>query len=298
MRFFDPHIHMTSRTTDDYQAMADAGVRAVIEPAFWLGQPRTTVGSFVDYFSTLVGWERFRASQFGISHYCAIGLNSKEANDEGLTREVLELLPLYALKEGVVAVGEIGYDEITDAEERAYQAQLEFALEHDMVVMVHSPHRDKKNGVLRSMDVAAEVGIPMGKLVIDHNNEETVQSVLDRGAWAAFTLYPHTKMGSQRMVELVKQYGHERMIVDSSADWGVSDPLAVPRTAALMLEQGVDPDWVEQTCWQNALEVYAQSGQIDVAALEQKPQVDQSQLFGDSSILRGQEPRVDAAVVN
>ena len=298
MRFFDPHIHMTSRTTDDYQAMADAGVRAVIEPAFWLGQPRTTVGSFVDYFSTLVGWERFRASQFGISHYCAIGLNSKEANDEGLTREVLELLPLYALKEGVVAVGEIGYDEITDAEERAYQAQLEFALEHDMVVMVHSPHRDKKNGVLRSMDVAAEVGIPMGKLVIDHNNEETVQSVLDRGAWAAFTLYPHTKMGSQRMVELVKQYGPERMIVDSSADWGVSDPLAVPRTAALMLEQGVDPDWVEQTCWQNALEVYAQSGQIDVAALEQKPQVDQSQLFGDNSILRGQEPRVDAAVVN
>ncbi|MAG62774.1 hydrolase TatD [Candidatus Woesearchaeota archaeon] len=298
MRFFDPHIHMTSRTTDDYQAMADMGVRAVIEPAFWLGQPRTTVGSFVDYFSTLVGWERFRASQFGISHYCAIGLNSKEANDEGLGREVLELLPLYALKEGVVAVGEIGYDEITDAEERAYQAQLEFALEHDMVVMVHSPHRDKKNGVLRSMDVAAEVGIPMGKLVIDHNNEETVQSVLDRGAWAAFTIYPHTKMGSQRMVELVKQYGPERMIVDSSADWGVSDPLAVPRTAALMLEQGVDPDWVEQTCWQNALEVYAQSGQIDVAALEQKPQVDQSQLFGDSSILRGQEPRVDAAVVN
>jgi predicted metal-dependent TIM-barrel fold hydrolase len=296
MRFFDPHIHMTSRTTDDYQAMADAGVRAVIEPAFWLGQPRTTLGAFVDYFSSLVGWERFRASQFGISHYCAIGLNSKEANDEGLAREVLELLPLYALKEGVVAVGEIGYDEITDAEERAYRAQLEFALEHDMVVMVHSPHRDKKNGILRSLDVAAEVGLSMGKLVIDHNNEETVQSVLDRGAWAAFTIYPHTKMGSQRMVEMVKRYGPERIIVDSSADWGVSDPLAVPRTAALMLEQGVDAGWVEQTCWQNALDAYAQSGQIDVAALERKPQVDQSQLFGDNSVLRGQEPRVDAAV--
>jgi predicted metal-dependent TIM-barrel fold hydrolase len=296
MRFFDPHIHMTSRTTDDYQAMADAGVRAVIEPAFWLGQPRTTLGAFVDYFSSLVGWERFRASQFGISHYCAIGLNSKEANDEGLAREVLELLPLYALKEGVVAVGEIGYDEITDAEERAYRAQLEFALEHDMVVMVHSPHRDKKNGILRSLDVAAEVGLSMGKLVIDHNNEETVQSVLDRGAWAAFTIYPHTKMGSQRMVEMVKQYGPERIIVDSSADWGVSDPLAVPRTAALMLEQEVDAGWVEQTCWQNALDAYAQSGQIDVAALERKPQVDQSQLFGDNSVLRGQEPRVDAAV--
>ena len=144
MRFFDPHIHMTSRTTDDYEAMAAAGVRAIIEPAFWLGQPRTKVGSFIDYYSSLVGWERFRASQFGISHYCAMGLNSKEANNEGLAREVLEILPRYALKEGVVAVGEIGYDEITPAEERAYQWQLDFAKQHDMVVMVHSPHRDKK----------------------------------------------------------------------------------------------------------------------------------------------------------
>ena len=64
--FIDPHIHMTSRTTDDYQAMQASGVVAIIEPAFWLGQPRTTAGSFKDYFSSLVGWERFRARHFGI----------------------------------------------------------------------------------------------------------------------------------------------------------------------------------------------------------------------------------------
>ena len=81
MRIFDPHIHMTSRTTDDYEAMYAAGVRAVVEPAFWLGQPRTSVDSFVDYFDGLLGWERFRASQFGIAHHCTIALNPKEAND-------------------------------------------------------------------------------------------------------------------------------------------------------------------------------------------------------------------------
>ncbi len=80
----DPHIHMTSRTTDDYEAMRAAGIVAIIEPAFWLGQPRTTLGAFKDYFSSLVGFERFRASQFGIQHYCTIGLNSKEANNEAL----------------------------------------------------------------------------------------------------------------------------------------------------------------------------------------------------------------------
>jgi len=298
MRFFDPHIHVTSRTTDDLEAMSKAGIRAIIEPAFWLGQPRTQLGTFVDYFSSLVGWERFRAAQFGIAHYCAIGLNSKEANDEGLAAEVLEVLPRFAFKEGVVAIGEIGYDEITAAEERAYQWQLEFARKHDMVVMVHSPHRDKKNGIRRSLDVAREIGLPMSKLVIDHNNEETVQDVLDAGAWAAFTIYPHTKMGSERMVEIVKQYGPERIFVDSSADWGVSDPLGVPRTAKLMLERGVDPAWVELTTWRNALDAYAQSGQIDVAALESSPVIDQRALFHDNSVLRGQDPRVDAPVPN
>lgn len=298
MRFFDPHIHMCSRTTDDYQAMAEAGIRAVIEPAFWLGQPRTNIGSFVDYFASLVGWERFRASQFGIAHYCAIGLNSKEANNEGLARDVLELLPQFILKEGVVAIGEIGYDEMTPAEEHAYQVQLQMAVEYDMVVMVHSPHRDKKRGVIRSMDVAREMGVPMHKLVMDHNNEETVRDVLDRGAWAAFTIYPNTKMGSERMVEVVRQYGSDRIIVDSSADWGVSDPLSVPKTARLMLERGIPEKDVEMSCWTNALNAYAQSGQIDVEALKQKPVIDQRQMFNDNSVLRGQKAKVDEPVPN
>ncbi len=298
MRFFDPHIHMTSRTTDDLDHMARAGIRAVIEPAFWLGQPRTNVGSFIDYFSSLVGWERFRASQFGIAHFCAIGLNSKEANNEGLAREVLEILPRFALKEGVVAIGEIGYDEITPAEERAYQAQLEFALKHDMVVMVHSPHRDKKRGIIRSLEVACEVGVPMQKLVIDHNNEETVDDVLESGAWAAFTIYPNTKMGSDRMVEVVRKYGSERIIVDSSADWGVSDPLSIPKTAKLMLDRGIDPADIEKTTWSNALDAYGQSGQIDVDALFEQAVIDQRQLCNDNSVLRGQAPQIDKPVVN
>jgi len=211
---------------------------------------------------------------------------------------VLQLVPRFALKEGVVAIGEIGFDEITKAEEKAYVWQVEFAVAHDMVVMVHSPHRDKKNGIQRSLRIAADCRLPMTKLVIDHNNEETVEDVLESGAWAAFTIYPHTKMGSERMVEIVQKYGPERLIVDSSADWGVSDPLGVPRTAKLMLERGIDPAWVERVTWQNALDAYAQSGQIDVASLLESPTIDQSRLFNDNSVLRGQKPRVDAPVPN
>ncbi|MHC4938945.1 MAG: TatD family hydrolase [Planctomycetota bacterium] len=298
MRIIDPHIHCVSRTTDDYENMAAAGVVAVIEPAFWQGQPRTNVGSFVDYFATLVGWERFRASQFGIRHYCAIGLNSKEANNEALAEEVMDLLPRFLGKEGVVAVGEIGYDDQTEAEDKYFRAQLELAKEVDLPVMIHTPHRDKKQGTTRSMDVIEEHGIAPSRVVIDHNNEETVQEVLDRGFWAAFTIYPKTKMGNERMVEVVKRFGTERIIVDSSADWGVSDPLAVPKTARLMVERGIAEADVKTVTYDNALAAYGQSGQIREEHWADNPGVDQRVLFEGNSVLRGQDPRIDDRLIS
>ncbi len=292
MRFIDPHIHMSARTTDDYERMKAAGIVAVIEPAFWLGQPRTHVGSFIDYLSSLVGWERFRASQFGIKHYCTIGLNSKEANNEALAEAVMDVLPRFLSKEGVVAIGEIGYDDMSALEDKYYRAQLELAREYDMLVMVHTPHRDKKSGTSRSMDVALEMGLSPSKVIIDHNNEETVREVLDRGFWAGFTLYPQTKMGNERMVEVVRQYGSDRIFVDSSADWGVSDPLAVPKTARLMLERGIAAKDVEATCYGNALAAYGQSGQMLESHWLTPESVDQRSLFEGNSVLRGQTPRV------
>jgi predicted metal-dependent TIM-barrel fold hydrolase len=161
--------------------------------------------------------------------------------------------------------------------------------------MVHTPHRDKKAGTVRSMEVALEMGLAPDKVIIDHNNEETVRDVLDRGFWAGFTLYPQTKMGNERIVEIVRQYGSQRIFIDSSADWGVSDPLAVPKTARLMLERGIDPKDVEATCYGNALAAYGRSGQIDESHWLNTEAIDQRELFEGNSVLRGQNPRVDAA---
>ncbi len=297
MMFIDPHVHMSSRTTDDYEAMAAAGIVALIEPSFWLGQPRTQVGSFQDYYSSLVGWEPFRASQFGIHHYCTIGLNSKEANNEALAEQVIELLPLYLHKENVVAVGEIGYDDQTPAEDKYFRMQLDMAKELDMVVQVHTPHRDKRAGTLKSMEVCLEHGLDPAKVVIDHNNEETVRDVLDRGFIAAFTIYPKTKMGNERMVAVVEKYGSTNIIVDSSADWGVSDPLAVPKTASLMLKRGIAKADVIKTCYQNALDIFGSNGKMKEAAWLNPNGINQAQLFNDNSVLRGQEPRVDSGQI-
>jgi hypothetical protein len=295
MSLFDPHIHMTSRTTDDYQAMAAAGVRVVLEPAFWLGQPRTHVGSFEDYFSSLVGWERFRASQFGIHHVCTMGLNPKEANDPRVAAGVIALLPRYLEKEGVVAVGEIGFDEMSADEERYFSLQIELARTHGLPILIHTPHRDKKRGTERSLAVVREHRFPEERVLIDHNNEETLPLVLDTGCWAGHSIYPDTKMDEERMVKLVQRYGSERILVNSAADWGVSDPLKVPKTAVKMREAGLAAAQIEAIVWRNPIAFFGQSGRLDLeelARLDDTSPLDQRALFEGNSVLRGQPPVV------
>ncbi|MGH9338534.1 MAG: TatD family hydrolase [Acidobacteriota bacterium] len=294
MKIFDPHVHMTSRTTDDYIAMARAEIIAIVEPAFWLGQPRTSAGSFVDYFSSLLGWERFRASQFGIRHFCTIGLNPKEANNRALADEVIALLPRYLQKDGVVAVGEIGFDDQTEAEEHYFARQLEIALEFDLPVLIHTPHRDKKKGTIRSIALVRDVGVPEERVLIDHNTEETLPLVLDTGCWAGHSIYPNTKMDEGRMAVLVRQYGAERIIVNSAADWGISDPLKVPKTIAALQAAAIPDEKIRQIVWENPASFFSQSGNLDLEGIEQRPSINQTQVYSGSSVLRGgQAPIVE-----
>lgn len=289
MKIFDPHVHMTSRTTDDYEAMANAGILAIVEPAFWLGQPRTQVGSFIDYFNSLLGWERFRASQFGIRHFCTLGLNPKEANQTALATAVLEILPRFLSKAGVVAIGEIGFDDQSDAEEDIFAKHIELAKEFDLPILVHTPHRDKKRGTARSLELVARLGFPEERVLIDHNNEETLPLVLQTRCWAGHTIYPKTKMDEDRMATLVAKYGPERIIINSAADWGISDPLKVPRTIGVMRAQGISDDVIQRIVWDHPVAFFAQSGRLDVETLEARPQVARSERFETNSVLRGDQ---------
>ena len=292
MHYMDPHIHMISRTTDDYENMAQAGVIAVVEPAFWQGQPRTGISTFIDYFDMLVGWEKFRAKQFGILHYCTMGLNPKESNNRELADQVMQVLPRYLNKSSVLAVGEIGFDDMTPTEEYYFQAQLELAKEYDLPALVHTPHRDKISGTKRTIDLVKEVGIDEELVIIDHLNEQTLPLVKETGCWCGHSIYPNTKMSEERMVKLLQQYGSDKMIVNSAADWGKSDPLKVPKTGTAMAEAGFSTQEISKVLFENPINFFAQSGKISIDDVI-RPTINQTELFEENSALRGQSPIVE-----
>src|SRR5690606_27708066 len=156
----------------------------------------------------------------------------------------------------------IGFDDMTAAEEKYFGLQLDLARDLDMLVLIHTPHRNKKAGTSRSMDLCEEHGLDPTKVIVDHNNEETAAEVPDRGFWAACTPLPHTKMGDERMAEIVKRYASDRFFPARAADWGSSDPSAVPETARLMAKRGSSEAAIPAVTFDNALAAYSQSGQM------------------------------------
>ena len=269
MNLFDPHIHMYSRTTDDYEAMAVAGIRVIVEPGgFWLGSPRKHAGTFFDYFDHVLEYEPARAAEFGVAHYATVAMNPKEANDEGMAREVLAELPRYLEHERVVAIGEIGFDRINAAEEKVFREQLELARQHGLPALIHSPHNDKKRGIERIVAILREIDFPRDQAVVDHNTEETIRITRDSGYWAGHTVYPLKKLSPERFVTIVEEYGTEKMLVNSSADWGIADPLSVARTVVVMRRRGFPEEQIRKVVWENPKAFYSPSGRLKIEKID------------------------------
>jgi len=277
---------MASRVTDDYERMAEAGIVAIVEPSFWQGQPRTRVGTFLDYFDLLIGFERWRASQYGIRHFCTIALDPKEANDDRVNEGVVEALPRYLEKDGVVAVGEVGFDDQTPAEEKYFRIQIELAQKHDLPLLVHLPHRDKVRGLERTLAILREMKVAPERALIDHNTEETAPLLAGSGHYVGFSIYPDTKMTEERVAAIFARWGTDRMIINSAADWGRSDPLKVPKTAAVLRERGFAEADIEKIVWTNPLTFFAGSGRLDPAELD-RPLAIERGVYEGNSLLRG-----------
>ncbi len=228
MYIIQPHYHAIARTTDDYERMAQAGVVAVVEPAFWAGFDRRHPGTFVDYFRQISEFEPTRAAQYGIRHFCWVAMNPKESENLALSRQVLEALPEFLPKPTVLGIGEIGFNQNTANEEVIFRAQLELAMQHRQLVLIHTPHlHDKLRGTRLTLDLLRELKFPPERVWIDHVEEHTVRMVLDAGYWAGLTLYPLTKMSTPRAVDILQRFGNAKLMVNSSADWGPSTPFTL-----------------------------------------------------------------------
>lgn len=261
MYYFDPHIHMVSRTTDDYETLAKMGCVGMSEPAFWAGFDRGSVESFRDYFRQLTEFEPKRAAQYGIQHYTWLCINAKEAENVSLSREVIAMIPEFLDRPNVLGIGEIGLNKNTRNESTIFMEHVDLAVRFEQQILIHTPHlEDKYQGTRMILDMLCDDSrVDRSRVLVDHVEEHTVRHVLEEGFWAGMTLYPVSKCTPQRAADIIELYGAERLLVNSAGDWGPSKPTAVPDFILEMRRRGHAETLIRKIVYDNPLEFFRQS---------------------------------------
>jgi predicted metal-dependent TIM-barrel fold hydrolase len=261
MDYFDPHIHMVSRTTDDYETLAKMGCVGMSEPAFWAGFDRGSVDGFRDYFRQLTQFEPKRAGWYHVQHYTWLCINAKEAENVRLSREVIAMIPEFINQPGVLGIGEIGLNKNTRNESIVFMEHVDLAVQLDEQILIHTPHlEDKYPGTMMILDMLADFSqLDRHRVCVDHVEEHTIRRVVEQGYWAGMTLYPVSKCTPERAVDMVEMYGPERLLVNSAGDWGPSKPTAVPDFILAMRNRGHSEALIRKVVYENPLEFFSQS---------------------------------------
>jgi predicted metal-dependent TIM-barrel fold hydrolase len=267
MRYIEPHAHMVSRVTGDYLDMITAGCQAVCEPAFWAGFDRSSAAGFYDYFCQLTEHEPKRAAKFGLPHFSWLCINPKESENLALADDVLAIIPDFLDRPNVLGIGEIGLNKNSRNEMKVLEKHVNLAAEHNQLILVHTPHlEDKFKGTRLIVDlIKSDKRIQPDRVIIDHVEEHTVKLVLDSGMWAGMTLYPESKCSPARAVDMVEMYGNERIWMNCACDWGISDPLAVPKTAIEMRKRGHKAEAIDKLIYQNPLKFLSQCAKFKLS---------------------------------
>src|SRR5712671_6216048 len=261
MDYIDPHIHMVSRITDDYETLARMGCVAMSEPAFWAGFDRCSVQGFRDYFRQLTEVEPKRAAQYGLQHFCWLCINAKEAENVSLSRDVIAMIPEFLEKPGVLGIGEIGLNKNTRNEAIIFQEHVDLAARTDELILIHTPHlEDKYKGTRMIIDMLKnDQRINPARVLVDHVEEHTVRLALDNGFWCGMTLYPTTKCTPARACDILEMVGTDNIMANSAGDWGKSDPLAVPELIQEMKRRGHAEADIRKVVYENPLAFWRQA---------------------------------------
>ena len=104
-----------------------------------------------------------------------------------------------------------------------------------------------------------ECGLTQERILIDHNTEETIATSHATDCFCGFTVYPISKLTPERVSNIIREHGSERMMVNGSADWGISDPCSLPKVVEYMRGDGHSEETIERIVHDTADTFYSHS---------------------------------------
>lgn len=243
----DTHIHGDSRSSEDFEKMYLAGINTVISCSFY---PYKLLNETVllNHLQRILNYDTKRAEEYGIDMKVALGIHpaNAEIKPDLIYDELYKLID----NEKIVAIGEIGLDEVTSSEIAIFKKQLEIADETKTKVIVHTPRKNKKETLFKIKEIISE-NIDPKLVVIDHVNLNIIDEVINEDYTIGLTVQPQ-KMEKEEAIAILDKYGFDKFLLNSDISNKPSDPLSVPKTVRELERLNYDKKEIEKVAFKNA----------------------------------------------
>ena len=247
----DTHMHADSRSGEDFKEMYLAGIDAAITCSFYPYKiDNETV--LLNHLNRILEYDTKRAEECGLDLKVALGIHP--ANCDVNPEIIFESLYKWIENRQIVAIGEIGLEDLTENEIDIFKRQLDIADETSSKVIIHTPRKNKKDVLNVILDILPQ-HLDEKQAVIDHINPDVIADAIDSDCMLGLTVQPQ-KMDKEEAIAILDEYGFDRFLLNSDISNKPSDPLSVPKTIRELQKLGYETGKIEKVSHKNAQEFF------------------------------------------
>ena len=247
----DTHIHADSRSVEDFREMYIAGIDTAITCSYYPYKIEHEL-ILLNHLNRILELDTSRAKQHGLDLKVALGIHP--TNSDINPEKIFETLYRWIDSNQIIAIGEIGLEDLTENELNIFKKQLDIADETNSKVIIHTPRKNKKEVLKEILNILPQ-HLDEKQAVIDHINPHVVSDAIDTDCMLGLTVQPQ-KMDKTEAISILDEYGFDRFVLNSDISNKPSDPLSVPKTVRELQKQGYDKREIDNVSHKNALNFF------------------------------------------
>ena len=250
-KMIDTHMHADSRSSEDFEKMFLAGIKTAITCSFYPYKIENET-ILLNHLNRILEYDTKRAGEYGLDLKVALGIHP--ANTINNPELIYENLYKWIENNQIVAIGEIGLEDLTDAEIATFKKQLDIADETNSKVIIHTPRKNKKEVLKQILDILPQ-HLDEKQAVVDHINPNVVGDAINTECMLGLTVQPQ-KMNKEEAISILDEYGFDNFLLDSDISNKPSDPLSVAKTVRELEKLGYNTADIEKISHKNAQEFF------------------------------------------
>ena len=243
----DTHIHADARTGEDFNNMYLSGIDVAVTCTFY---PYNEFNDAIllNHLRRILNYDVKRAEEYGLELKVALGIHPTNADVDG--KIIYENLYEWIENKEIIAIGEIGLEDLTEKEYEVFKKQLDIAEETKTNVIIHTPRKNKSKVIDEILDILPQ-HISSKHVIIDHINPNVIEKVINTDYTLGLTVQPQ-KMDKYEAVKILDEYGFDKFLLNSDISNKPSDPLSVPKTIRELTKQNFNQKDIEKIAFKNA----------------------------------------------